>query len=194
MDRGSPFLSLRVPLLRVILYRHTRRKCALVLVCMLLTFSSRRSHYDGIDDDVPNAWSLHSAVCDIVPSTPTIVNPSTAVAPEPTFRISTRSQTRRLQEMGPPPPPPTPSAPVAPRPVCYGGSFVDLELRVVVRPAPATGTQFDPRRMHGSTRLVNRITRACAFTSSTYIRKAFDEAMEGYGVQRAQMGTGADTE
>lgn len=128
MDRGSPFLSLCVPLLRVILYRHTRHKCALVLVYMLLTFSCRRSHYDGIDDDVPNAWSLHCAVCDIIPSTPTIANPSTAVAPEPTFRSSTRSQTRRLQEMGPPPPPPTPSAPVAPRPVCHGGSFVDLEL------------------------------------------------------------------
>ncbi|EIM79634.1 uncharacterized protein STEHIDRAFT_135630 [Stereum hirsutum FP-91666 SS1] len=158
----------------------------------LIQAYSARSHYDGIDDDVPNAWSLHSSVCDIIPSE--AATPSATSAAEPAFRISTRSQRRRLQELGSQQKSPNPPAPIVSRPLCYGGSFVDLELRVVVRPAPATGTQFDPRRMHGSTRLVNRITRACAFTSSTFIRQAFEKAQAGYGVMRAQKGTGANTE
>lgn len=191
-DKHSHFRWHLVLHLKDTSYKHTLRMCATIFSSYDANYIYRRSHYDGIDDDVPNAWSLHSSVCDIIPSA--AATPSATSAAEPAFRISTRSQRRRLQELGSQQKSPSPLTPIVSRPLCYGGSFVDLELRVVVRPAPATGTQFDPRRMHGSTRLVNRITRACAFTSSTFIRQAFEKAQAGYGVMRAQEGTGANTE
>lgn len=106
----------------------------------------------------------------------------------------TRSQTRRLREQGVSHASPVIQQPSAARPASYGGSFVDCELRVVVRPARATIIEFDPRRLHGSTRQHNRITRACAFTASTYIHDAFRRAQEGPCVQMGLSGTGADTE
>lgn len=106
----------------------------------------------------------------------------------------TRSQTRCLREQGVSHASPVIQQPSAARPASYGGSFVDCELRVVVRPARATIIEFDPRRLHGSTRQHNRITRACAFTASTYIHDAFRRAQEGPCVQMGLSGTGADTE
>lgn len=80
------------------------------------------------------------------------------------------------------------------RPSSYGGCFVDCELKVVVRPAARTMIEFDPRRLHGTTRSWNRMTRACAFTSSTYIFDAYRRAQEHWGVEGSLDGTGADTE
>lgn len=131
----------------------------------------------------------------------------------PPFRILTRSATSRQPEESNHVPDPLDSEtdsetnsddsmtdsnrepePDEPAPVSYGGCFVDCNLLVVVRPALATMMEFDPTDIHGTTRLWNRITRACAFTASTWIWKAFEEASKGPGVERAQEGTGAETE
>lgn len=55
-------------------------------------------------------------------------------------------------------------------------------------------TGFDPCRKHGMTWSFNRITQACAITTSTYIWESFAKALVGIKVEHALEGTGADTE
>lgn len=162
---------------------------------MIVNRLCRRSHTDRTQDGVPKAWSLQSSVCDLVPVTDNSVADSSASAvAELTYRIQTRSQARRREAQGSSQAGSITQQSTTPRPPSYGGSFVNLEFRIVVRPARATMFEFDPRDLHGSTQQFNRVTRACAFISSKYIHDAFLEAQKGPGVERGLSGTGADTE
>lgn len=152
-----------------------------------------RAHSDPIEERIPKAWSLTSSVSDIIPDSPaSSAAASSTVAPE-NFRVCTRAQARRQRELNLRPAV-VPTSSARNLPSCYGGCFVECELRVVVRPAAGTGMEFDPRRIHGTTKQWNRITRACAFTTSTYIWDSYRRAMEGACVEAGLRGTGADNE
>lgn len=155
---------------------------------MLICGFFSRVHSDGMAPGVPRAYSLTSSVCDLEYDGPETV-------PETQCRVQTRAMARRQQQMGRNPTPSSTSpTPTPVRPKSYGSCFVDVNLRVVVRPAIGTMMEFNPLHLHGTTRSWYRIVRACAFTASKYIHDAFEEALAGAGVERGQVGTGADTE
>lgn len=68
-------------------------------------------------------------------------------------------------------------------PVEGGGNFVDITLGVVVQQATGTLMAFQPKYLHGTTRLCGAHNRMCTITFSSHIAEAFKIAEKGVKVE-----------
>jgi hypothetical protein len=59
-----------------------------------------------------------------------------------------------------------------------GGSFIEVELKVVVRQAQGTLISFKPDHQHATSRLFNAHNRLCSINFSSRILEAFKIAQE----------------
>lgn len=69
-----------------------------------------------------------------------------------------------------------------------GGSFIEVELKVIVRQAQGTLISFKPDHQHATSRLFNAHNRLCSINFSSHILEAFNVAKDNAHVEA---GTGA---
>ncbi|KAI0038399.1 hypothetical protein FA95DRAFT_1567767 [Auriscalpium vulgare] len=112
------------------------------------------------------AFALTAAVSEY-PAAPHI--PSAGLPSQPSRRTTRAHKHSHINPIAAVPLPP------------HGGSFVDLDIKVVSRPAARTLMAFKPTHKHGTTSLHCRSTQVMSITFSQHIRDAYEKA-KGAGI------------